>query len=113
MRLTHEGICSKCGVPSDSAPPYFCYLCGKWGYHASENCEKHTTKPINVQPPISACCFAPLTVEGKGATHWYACSKCKQPADPTPQYFCSWCGQYGDHASANCEKLKGKIANAS
>ena len=38
--------------------------------------------------------------------------KLKKPADPKPIHFCSWCGEYGDHASANCEKLKGKIANA-
>jgi len=59
---------------------------------------------MNVPPP-----FHP---DGQGLEQWYAYMKLKKPADPKPIHFCSWCGEYGDHASANCEKLKGKIANA-
>ena len=67
---------------------------------------------MNVPPSKSPSCFAPIMVFGEGRLQWYACAKCKKPHDPDPKLFCSWCGQYGDHASANCEKLKGKIANA-
>lgn len=35
-----------------------------------------------------------------------------KPSDKRTNIFCAYCGEYGDHASANCDKLKGKIANA-
>ncbi len=31
---------------------------------------------------LSRCCHAPVVVAGERSTHWYACTRCRQPADP-------------------------------